>query len=252
MRELCGSFALKSARGRGKVAVLDDADDLNDEAANCFLKTLEEPPDDSLIILISSNPDRLPDTIRSRCSRINFTPLSLEACKQVIEKVISQQEAAVGQKGRKPKGKQANKQKPAADSEQFSTLMRLSMGRPGNVISGDLIEEREWFIKLLKGMLGTEKDGWTSRDEMEKWFDLMLTLLRDMAVLKMNRDAYLINIDMKEYINKLSSSVDIKVIIENYQRLSTLKRYFIFNLNKSLTWNYTGSMLRKIMGDIYA
>ena len=252
IRAIDNVLSLKAFEGRYKVVIVDDADTMNQFAANAFLKTLEEPPDDSLIILISSNPARLPDTIRSRCSRINFTPLSLEACRQVIEKVISQQEAAVGQKGRKPKGKQANKQKPAVDSEQFSTLMRLSMGRPGNVISGDLIEEREWFINLLKGMLGAEKDGWTSRDEMEKWFDLMLTLLRDMAVLKMNRDADLINIDMKEYINKLSSSVDIKVIIENYQRLSTLKRYFIFNLNKSLTWNYTGSMLRKIMGDIYA
>ena len=55
MRELCPASALKSARGRGKVAVLDDADDLNEASANCFLKTLEEPPPRSVFILIGTS-----------------------------------------------------------------------------------------------------------------------------------------------------------------------------------------------------
>ena len=58
MRSLCASFALKSARGRGKVIIIDDADDLNEESANCFLKTLEEPPPRSVLILIGSSPER--------------------------------------------------------------------------------------------------------------------------------------------------------------------------------------------------
>ncbi len=122
------------------------------------------------------------------------------------------------------------------------------MGRPGEAISGDLIEERAWFIKLLKAMLNAEKDGWASKEDMKKWFDFLLILLRDMAVMKINREGTdLINIDLKEYINGLSSPMDLKVIIEHYQRLNTLKGYFNFNLNKSLTWNYTGSLLRKEM-----
>ncbi len=75
MRELCQSFALKSARGRGKVILIDDADDLNEEAANCFLKTLEEPPPRSVLILIGSTPDRQLQTIVSRCQVIRFAPL---------------------------------------------------------------------------------------------------------------------------------------------------------------------------------
>ena len=55
VRELCAAFSLKPARGHGKVAVLDDADDLDDVAANCFLKTLEEPPPRSMLILIGSS-----------------------------------------------------------------------------------------------------------------------------------------------------------------------------------------------------
>jgi DNA polymerase-3 subunit delta' len=75
MRELCMRFSLKSARGRGKVVILDDADDLNEESANCFLKTLEEPPPRSVLILIGSSPDRQLPTIVSRCQVVRFAPL---------------------------------------------------------------------------------------------------------------------------------------------------------------------------------
>jgi DNA polymerase-3 subunit delta' len=76
MREVCKSFALKSARGRGRVVILDDVDDLNEESANCFLKTLEEPPPRSVLILIGSSPDRQLATIVSRCQVVRFAPLS--------------------------------------------------------------------------------------------------------------------------------------------------------------------------------
>jgi DNA polymerase-3 subunit delta' len=75
VRELCRSFGLKSSRGRGKVAILDDADDLNDAAANSFLKTLEEPPPRSVLLLIGTSADRQLPTILSRCQVVRFTPL---------------------------------------------------------------------------------------------------------------------------------------------------------------------------------
>jgi DNA polymerase-3 subunit delta' len=84
MRQLCQSFALKSARGRGKVVLLDDADDLNEEAANCFLKTLEEPPPRSVLILIGSTPDRQLQTIVSRCQVIRFAPLPAEVVGELL------------------------------------------------------------------------------------------------------------------------------------------------------------------------
>jgi DNA polymerase-3 subunit delta' len=255
IRAIDDLLSLKAFEGIYKVVVVDDADLMNQSAANAFLKTLEEPPENNLIILISSNPDRLPDTIRSRCSRINFTPLALEACEEIIKKVLSQQsEDKVQRSGKREEVKKRRSEKgpkttALPDSRTLSLLVRLSMGRPGNVIAGDLIEEREWFMKLLKDMLNAEKDGWTSKEEMEKWFELFLILLRDMAVFKITRnEKYLINIDIKERLNKLSSSMDITVIIDNYQQLNTLKGYFNFHLNKSLTWNYTGSLLRKAMG----
>src|SRR3954471_7243653 len=55
------------ASGPRKVAIISEADRLQPQAANAFLKTLEEPPNDSLLLLLSSMPEVLPDTILSRC-----------------------------------------------------------------------------------------------------------------------------------------------------------------------------------------
>jgi DNA polymerase-3 subunit delta' len=251
IRAIDDVLSLRAFEGRKKIVIVDDADTMNPYAANAFLKTLEEPPEDSLIILITSNPDRLPDTIRSRCSRVNFTPLSDEACEKVIKKVMNQRSGVNSQKDNRRKSLHANKQKRLMTGDPgLSSLVRLSMGRPGLAIEEDLIEERAWSIKLLKEMLSSEKDGWTSKEEMENWFNLILILLRDMAILKITSDeTKLINVDLKDYLKKLSSSIDLKGIIENYQKLNTLRGYFNFNLNKSLTWNYTGSILRKLKID---
>lgn len=76
MQKLVSHLALKPARGRHRVAVVDDAESLSTEAANCFLKTLEEPPPDSLLILIAVSAERLLPTIRSRCQIIRFNALA--------------------------------------------------------------------------------------------------------------------------------------------------------------------------------
>ncbi len=64
--------------GSRKIVLIDRADRLNQEAANCLLKTLEEPPPSSLLILISASPDDLLPTLRSRCHLIRFAPLDPE------------------------------------------------------------------------------------------------------------------------------------------------------------------------------
>jgi DNA polymerase-3 subunit delta' len=73
---LCHNIAMKPFLGGRKVAIIDDADWLNAEAANCLLKTLEEPPPRSILILIGTSPAKQLPTIRSRCQLIRFRPLS--------------------------------------------------------------------------------------------------------------------------------------------------------------------------------
>ena len=77
MREgLCHDISLKPYSGRRKVAVIDDADYLNQEGANALLKTLEEPPPKSLLVLIGTSEQRQLPTIRSRCQVVRFSPLT--------------------------------------------------------------------------------------------------------------------------------------------------------------------------------
>ncbi len=72
MRELMREVQLKPTEADYKVAVIVGADRLNVQAANAFLKTLEEPPPKSVLILLSTEPQRLLETILSRCLRLNF------------------------------------------------------------------------------------------------------------------------------------------------------------------------------------
>ena len=216
------ALSFRPFEGRKKVVIVDDADTMNIAAANAFLKTLEEPPKDSIIILISSRPDRLPATIRSRCSRVNFVPLPLESCRQVL-------------RGNIP-------------DEDLATIARLSMGKPGLALSSDLREESTWFAGLLQGMLKAEKDSWASREEIDRWFEHLCIMMRDAVVFQITGDtSQFINADLKEYIYTLAKSMDVRGIIELYNELFSLKGFLMFNLNKSITWNYTASLLRKGM-----
>jgi DNA polymerase-3 subunit delta' len=71
-------LALKRFEGRRRFVVVDPADAMNAQAQNALLKTLEEPPPDTTLVLVASSPDSLLPTIRSRCLRVAFAPLPAE------------------------------------------------------------------------------------------------------------------------------------------------------------------------------
>jgi DNA polymerase-3 subunit delta' len=79
MREAMGEVYLKPSEGRYKVTIIQAADRLNIQAANAFLKTLEEPPERSIFILLTTEPQRILETIISRCLRLSFAGEGLRA-----------------------------------------------------------------------------------------------------------------------------------------------------------------------------
>lgn len=81
---LCHEIALKPYLSDRKVAIIDDADWLNVEGANSLLKTLEEPPPGSVLILISSSAEKQLPTIRSRCQVVRFRPLETAVIAQLL------------------------------------------------------------------------------------------------------------------------------------------------------------------------
>jgi len=74
IRGLEHALQMQAPSGRLKVAIISDADRLQPQAANAFLKTLEEPPKNSLLLLLSALPEALPETILSRCIEIPLAP----------------------------------------------------------------------------------------------------------------------------------------------------------------------------------
>lgn len=84
VRRLTPFFGKQASEGGWRVAIVDCADDLNISAANALLKNLEEPPDDSLILLVTHNPGTQLATIRSRCRTLSLKPLDTELMSQAL------------------------------------------------------------------------------------------------------------------------------------------------------------------------
>jgi DNA polymerase III subunit delta' len=133
IRELIEQLSLKPARGGRKVAILDDADDLSGEAANAFLKTMEEPPGGSILILIGGpSPERQFATILSRCQTVPFSPLANDTVK-----------ASLRERG-------------IDDPARLGRLIRVAGGSIGQALALD--DEALWdFRRTLLAAIATEK-----------------------------------------------------------------------------------------------
>ncbi|MFH1848416.1 MAG: DNA polymerase III subunit delta' [Candidatus Omnitrophota bacterium] len=86
IKQVQSGVGLKPYEGRFKVVIINDGHLMNAEASNCLLKTLEEPPDNSVLILITPKPGKLFLTIRSRCRAVRFDGLSQAARVEILSK----------------------------------------------------------------------------------------------------------------------------------------------------------------------
>jgi DNA polymerase-3 subunit delta' len=131
LRTVESTVAHNPYEGRTRVVVIDPADQMSDSAQSAFLKTLEEPPEHVVFALIAANPDRLLETIRSRCARIDF---HLVPSAEIEEALIAR----------------------GLGAEQSRLLARLSGGRPGWAIeaaSGPrLLEWREQTLATARAL----------------------------------------------------------------------------------------------------
>ena len=99
-RDLVSFFAMTAAEGKWRVAIVDAADEMNRNAANALLKTLEEPPAHGLMIMVAHVPGRVPATLRSRCRRLSLRGLAPELVSQVVAErrpdIAADRRAALG------------------------------------------------------------------------------------------------------------------------------------------------------------
>jgi DNA polymerase III subunit delta' len=157
VRTLEHALQMRSSNGHRKVAIISDADRLQPQAANAFLKTLEEPPNDSLLILLSAMPEVLPDTILSRCVAV---PLASEE-----ERTLSDEETDLIQLLGDAAASKAQGIQPAyqlargfhrllarmreAIQEENAAALKRDEGRYRNTTDGAWLDEREDYYKAL-------------------------------------------------------------------------------------------------------
>src|ERR1700754_1936748 len=112
IRRLADFFGMTSGAGGWRVAIVDTADDMNDNAANALLKLLEEPPANAMLLLLSNTPGRLLPTIRSRCQRLELRPREDVAMNSVLSQFL-----------------------PDMSATERASLIRLSGGSPGAALT---------------------------------------------------------------------------------------------------------------------
>ena len=153
IRELSARLAMRSQFGGWQVATIDPADAMNPAAANALLKTLEEPAAQTMLILLGDAPWRLPQTIRSRCQRIEFhLPAAVDALAWLQVEGMRDAAAALDAAGGNPGLARAWAQEGALDRrlEVRKDLAALAAGRgqPLDVVKRWLDNEpaqRLWF-----------------------------------------------------------------------------------------------------------
>ncbi|MBC8356699.1 MAG: DNA polymerase III subunit [Planctomycetes bacterium] len=126
---LCHNIALKPFLGGRKIAIIDDADYLNQEGANCLLKTLEEPPPKSVIILIASSEQTQLPTIRSRCQIVRFFPLQEEVVASLL--------------------RSSGATETEAEAKQLASLSHGSLQQAKQFLDSELCEFRDEFLARL-------------------------------------------------------------------------------------------------------
>lgn len=180
-RTIASLLSRAGGGGGWRVAIIDDAHKMTPEAQNAFLKTLEEPPNETLLVLVTSKPEALLPTILSRCARVVFDALPAAA----VERFLADTQGVA--------------------KDEASILAVLSAGSPGKALAlrGLDVAERRRFVEELLGAIAEGKlleslslsgrrlaesakegaDGrYGRRDEARLLLDLLALGLRDLAL----------------------------------------------------------------------
>lgn len=204
VREVIDRAQYRPFEGRRRVVIVDDADAMVPQAQNALLKTLEEPPPGSVFILVSSVPDTLLQTVRSRCPRLRFAPLLPVDVASVLvrDHGYSQADAAAaavdadGSVGR-ALAAQAADVTAARDAAQALLAETARRADP---------QRRIEAAKLLAGAKGTPG---SERDQLAACLRILSSLLRDLGALAAGADRRLIaNTDIEDDLDRLTASWD--------------------------------------------
>lgn len=178
-----------------KIYIINEAEKMTVEAQNALLKTLEEPPEYAIMILITSNKERLLDTIKSRCEIIKFLPIPLlDLKKYLIDKGIEEQRAqllSVFSRG------SIEKSLELSESADFAIMREDIQSYIQTILDKKIIDILEIPANMDK-----------YKKEIISILDIFVNYFRDMMMLKENVDkSMIINADKIVFIQNMSKKI---------------------------------------------
>lgn len=218
IRDLQHDLQFRPFEGKKRVFIIDAADRMGLPAANSLLKTLEEPPRDSILILVTANLHSLLPTIVSRCQRLSFSSLRISDVERVLVK----------KKGTEP-----------GAARIIAAITEGSIGKALGEDEGAILEDREKVFTDLaglkrKGAVGIFKqaEGLAKNEDLEGTLRALKVFYRDMAVLK--GGGTVINKDMASRISEEARGLSMEAILDGFDSISDTEGMLKRNVNKQL------------------
>ncbi len=223
MREVQRMASLKPFEGRNRVFIIDGAEHLSHEAANCLLKTLEEPPPQVQMILLASNERLLLPTVLSRCQKLELRPLRIHAVEQAL------------------------RERWHVAAEQAEVLARLSCGCLGWAVSAlederPLSERSENLATLVHlTKVGLEERfayaAELARKDRESARGILLLWLgwwRDLLLVRGGCGSFITNLDREGELNRAAQACSLRQIKEFIGAIQRAMEELDYNANPRL------------------
>jgi DNA polymerase-3 subunit delta' len=222
IRALERALQMRAVNGRRKVAIIFDADRLQSEAANAFLKTLEEPPKDSLLLLLSAVPEALSETILSRCIAIALAsdgPIRGKTEEEKLVKLL--QQAARHTTWRVQSAYQLAKEfqhllRAVRDEVKLESdeAFKREQTRYKDATDGAWLEEREEYYKALTESLYLQRRAALVETMFAWWTDVLRAsngvAQRDMPVAKQETAALARRFSTVEILRRIRSLEELR------------------------------------------
>lgn len=221
IRDLKEKIGLSGFTNGYKIVIIVNAEEMTNEAANSFLKILEEPPQKSVIILLANKLRHIPETILSRCQTIKFAPVKKDEITEFIKKEYK------------------------LNQNQAEEISAMAFGLPGRAnkflenkeFLDDFIKNQNLFIKILESDISQRLKIAKEVAESEELAKIILrwkTLIRDLMFLKTGNEELIVNQPLKSKIKKIAEKYNFEKIYFSAQALDNLSFYLDQSINARL------------------
>ncbi len=226
VRSLQQDLALRPLEGKYKVCLIDGAEQLNPAAANALLKTLEEPQPNTVIILLTSQPEKLLPTIRSRCQRLPFHRLPKQRLTEILANRLELDETEASILAALSEG---------SFQKALGKNKGLYLERRGDLLRSLLSLSSGSIIPLfsLAEELAAEKE------QLNEILEIYQAFFRDLLLLKHGRpEDEMVNIDLKETLYRQLAVETTTSLLQKLQALETGRYHLQRNVNRQLAMEF--------------